>query len=414
MSTNSFESGYSAASDDKLDNKHLCDICDKKYKDLKAHQTSHLPERPEKCPVETCEWNEKGFSRKYDRERHTLTHFKGEFVCTFCPPSELKSFNRADVFKRHLKNVHNADASKKNTRKNRSRSAGLASTNFVTGSKGNCLTCKKDFGEAQGFYEHLEDCVLESIQRTSSSGIQNAKNLAEVENDQDVLATLEKNNVPYGELDADGEDEDMDEEAALTRDFRPGSLAASKHSASRIKTTSNPKNGVQKSKGMTHSRGGFSQSMPNGHKGRKIKAEYPNAWGIDPAQMTIRKRTAATFDGSHRLNKDEMMLSTKHEVRIPLGDATGASVTDLDVQTMMRTEAYHNMNPADKDTWISDDPTPADSQAMHAMQQQAGFDEAAAQATMAGTGFFAPKEFDEAAAQAPVAGTGFFAPTNFM
>src|SRR5690606_23868156 len=64
-----------------------CRVCGKKYRDLKAHQLTHQRERPEKCPIPTCEYYTKGFARKYDCQRHTLTHYKGTMVCGFCPGS---------------------------------------------------------------------------------------------------------------------------------------------------------------------------------------------------------------------------------------------------------------------------------------------------------------------------------------
>ncbi|KFY06080.1 hypothetical protein V492_08157, partial [Pseudogymnoascus sp. VKM F-4246] len=51
--------------------------CGKSFKDLKAHMLTHQTERPEKCPITTCEYHIKGFARKYDKNRHTLTHYKG-------------------------------------------------------------------------------------------------------------------------------------------------------------------------------------------------------------------------------------------------------------------------------------------------------------------------------------------------
>jgi hypothetical protein len=51
--------------------------CGRVFKDLKAHLLSHQSERPEKCPIVTCEYHLKGFARKYDKSRHTLTHYKG-------------------------------------------------------------------------------------------------------------------------------------------------------------------------------------------------------------------------------------------------------------------------------------------------------------------------------------------------
>jgi hypothetical protein len=38
--------------------------CGKSFKDLKAHMLTHQTERPEKCPITTCEYHVKGFARK--------------------------------------------------------------------------------------------------------------------------------------------------------------------------------------------------------------------------------------------------------------------------------------------------------------------------------------------------------------
>lgn len=59
--------------------------CGKIFKDLKAHMLTHQIERPEKCPIQSCDYHVKGFARKYDKNRHTLTHYKGVMVCGFCP-----------------------------------------------------------------------------------------------------------------------------------------------------------------------------------------------------------------------------------------------------------------------------------------------------------------------------------------
>ncbi|RAL63387.1 hypothetical protein DID88_003811 [Monilinia fructigena] len=84
----------------------------------------------------------------------------------------------------------------------------------------------------------------------------------------------------------------------------------------------NPPNGVQKSRGMTHSKGGVTLNT----KGRK---------------------------------KHDMMFDTDFEVRIKLGDEK-AYVTDLDVQTMRRAEAFHNATEEEKGPWIADDLTGMD------------------------------------------------------
>ncbi|KAK4170391.1 hypothetical protein QBC43DRAFT_374670 [Cladorrhinum sp. PSN259] len=136
--------------------------CGRVFKDLSAHMLTHLEERPEKCPIESCEYHTKGFARKYDKNRHALTHYKGTMVCPFCPGAGTnyeKAFNRADVFKRHLTAVHNVEQTPPNSRKlivtpGSSRSGGL-------GAK--CSICQSQFATAQEFYEHLDECVLNVI-----------------------------------------------------------------------------------------------------------------------------------------------------------------------------------------------------------------------------------------------------------
>jgi uncharacterized C2H2 Zn-finger protein len=86
--------------------------CGKVFKDLKAYMLTHKNDRMEKCPIQTCDYHTKGFARKYDKNRHTLTHYKGIMICGFCPAScsaAAKFFNRADVFKRHLTSVHGVE-----------------------------------------------------------------------------------------------------------------------------------------------------------------------------------------------------------------------------------------------------------------------------------------------------------------
>jgi hypothetical protein len=135
--------------------------CGRVFKDLAAHMLTHQEERPEKCPIETCEYHIKGFARKYDKNRHALTHYKGTMVCPFCPgagtPYE-KAFNRADVFKRHLTAVHNVEQTPPNSRK-----LVLPMGPRPGGVGAKCNICQSQFGTAQEFYEHLDDCVLNVI-----------------------------------------------------------------------------------------------------------------------------------------------------------------------------------------------------------------------------------------------------------
>lgn len=162
----------SGASSSSVRNRCPHPECGRVFKDLAAHMLTHMEERPEKCPIETCEYHIKGFARKYDKNRHALTHYKGTMVCPFCPgagtPYE-KAFNRADVFKRHLTAVHNVEQTPPNSRKMILTTAGRAG-----GVGAKCSICQSQFATAQEFYEHLDDCVLNvivpSTPKTAGSG----------------------------------------------------------------------------------------------------------------------------------------------------------------------------------------------------------------------------------------------------
>ena len=70
----------------------------------------------------------------------------------------------------------------------------------------------------------------------------------------------------------------------------------------------------------------------------------------------MKKRVVVCFDGERRLWKDELMLDNDCEVRLPLpGAGEDAYVTDLDVATVMRVEAFNNMSEEDKGPWIKED-----------------------------------------------------------
>ncbi|KAB5536578.1 hypothetical protein GE09DRAFT_1176484 [Coniochaeta sp. 2T2.1] len=151
--------------------------CGRVFKDLAAHMLTHMEERPEKCPIETCEYHTKGFARKYDKNRHALTHYKGTMVCPFCPGAGTayeKAFNRADVFKRHLTAVHNVEQTPPNQRKTvvvtgpggtiAAKAGGTGADVAPEGKNGaRCSICHAQFATAQEFYEHLDDCVLSVV-----------------------------------------------------------------------------------------------------------------------------------------------------------------------------------------------------------------------------------------------------------
>ncbi|KAK0125169.1 hypothetical protein ONS96_009030 [Cadophora gregata f. sp. sojae] len=329
--------------------------CGKIFKDLKAHMLTHQNERPEKCPIQTCDYHIKGFARKYDKNRHTLTHYKGTMVCGFCPGSGSaaeKSFNRADVFKRHLTSVHAVEQTPPNSRKKTS--GNLNSTKKLSGyapdATGKCSTCSGTFSNAQDFYEHLDDCVLRIVQQEEPSEAINAARLAEVEQDQAVHETLRNNALPITTINVYSADEEDDEDFDDENDDD-----FSLRTKSRKNKNRNPANGVQKSRGLTHSKGGVTLNT----KGRKKRKDYPSSWGCPTSQMKMKKRVLCVFDGPRRLWKDDMMLDTDYEVRMKLQNEK-AYVTDLDVQTMRRADAFHNSTEEEKGPWVADDLTGMD------------------------------------------------------
>ncbi|PQE07794.1 hypothetical protein CJF31_00007621 [Rutstroemia sp. NJR-2017a BVV2] len=162
---------------------------------------THQNERPEKCPIQTYDYHVKGFDRKYDKNRYILTHYKGTMVCGFCPGSGSaaeKSFNRADVFKRHLTSVHAVEQTPPNSRKKTSANinSGKKLSGYAPDATGKCSTCSATFSNAQDFYEHLDDCILRIVQQEELSEAINARHLAEVEQDQAVHETLRNNALP--------------------------------------------------------------------------------------------------------------------------------------------------------------------------------------------------------------------------
>ncbi|KAK7432554.1 hypothetical protein QQZ08_000761 [Neonectria magnoliae] len=134
--------------------------CGRVFRDLAAHMLTHQEERPEKCPIVTCEYHTKGFARKYDKNRHALTHYRGSMACPFCPGAGTafeKAFNRADVFKRHLTAAHHVDQAGPGGRRF------FPSGEDPVGTRAQCSICHGEFTTAQDFYEHLDDCVLSVI-----------------------------------------------------------------------------------------------------------------------------------------------------------------------------------------------------------------------------------------------------------
>ncbi|KAF1952235.1 hypothetical protein CC80DRAFT_423229, partial [Byssothecium circinans] len=152
----------------------MCPIpeCGRVMRDLAAHLLTHQAERPEKCPLKTCEYYMKGFARTHDKVRHTLTHFKGSFVCNFCSTSGTvtdRTFQRCDIFLRHLVSVHGVEQVTPVRREELCRTGVMKQSQRSLGdqSVATCTLCSEPF-DVQGFYEHLRGCVLRQVTRTYS------------------------------------------------------------------------------------------------------------------------------------------------------------------------------------------------------------------------------------------------------
>ncbi|GAB7358293.1 hypothetical protein MBLNU230_g2367t1 [Neophaeotheca triangularis] len=384
-SVSSVHSHNSSESANSLDsNKGLCPItsCGRHFKDLKAHMLTHQNERPEKCPIATCEYHVKGFARKYDKNRHTLTHYKGTMVCGFCPGSGSaaeKSFNRADVFKRHLTSVHGVDQTPPNARKKSPVSGGhKRGAGVAQNVPGVCSTCGVTFIDAQAFYEHLDDCVLRVVQQTDPGEAINERLLTSVADDPDVQATMSRHllpttldyNAPTSFADDNANEDDMDPKCTTDRATRPPRPTLRRNRTSN--SINNPhvttSGGITKptARGLTRSKNGVpliapsnpfnaSTSTTSKSNNNKRRKNYPLSWGAAPDAMKMKKRVLCVYDGQRRLWKDDLMLNADHEVRMPLGRGVGdgrAWTTDLDVLTVRRAEGLLGATDEEKGPWV--------------------------------------------------------------
>ncbi|PNS14605.1 hypothetical protein CAC42_1627 [Sphaceloma murrayae] len=343
ISAQSHVSRRSSGSCDSEENKFICPIasCGRPIRDLKAHMLTHQSERPEKCPIASCPYSTKGFARRYDKNRHTLTHYKGTMVCDFCPgggSSSEKSFNRTDVFKRHLQSVHNVEQTTPNSRR-RPKAAAAAMGKKGRETPGTCRTCGGTFASAQELHDHIDDCVLRIVQQTEPSEGINEANLTSVADDEDVKASLNKHGLPTS-LEgptsfSGGDDEDF------------ADCGDAKVKKERV------------TKGMTWSKGGGPPLSAAAGKGRR-RRNYPLSWGAGPEKMKMKKRVMCVYDGQRRLCKDDLMMSADNEVRLAMRGQDQLPwhqrrwITDLDLLTLQRAEAFHGATAEERGPWIEE------------------------------------------------------------
>ncbi|RSL80130.1 hypothetical protein CDV31_017148 [Fusarium ambrosium] len=292
--------------------------CGRNVKDLTSHLLTHRCRRPFKCPVRWCQYATKGFARKYDKTRHALAHWKAATRCKFCPESVLGSdvnFFGLNELKSHLKNAHAAEATDTSSLR--------VPRNCDYGGSITCSACRQTFVHVQTFYSHLDDCVLEALQRDSPVDDINMRNLALTGNDEDVLQTTHglscltgpdpPSEVTYGTNLCQGHpsltDNDMGAVSAPDRFPRE------------------PDEDDRMAFNGTRTKGGKAK--------RKDRSHYPLSWGFNMSETTVRRRRLVMFDGTERLHTEDMVLSRENEVHVELSEGN-SYVTDLDIRTLNR------------------------------------------------------------------------------
>jgi len=253
-----------------------------------------------------------------------------------------------------------------NSRKRSPSSSNKKLSSYCQDATGICSTCSAAFTNAQDFYEHLDDCVLRVVQQEEDSEAVNAQRLAEVAGDENVKETLDRHKLSASEdtmitaeeeVDNDDDDDDDDEEDDPSLNSRSGkgvikSNKATGSSRAVIGGGVSKLGRPAKKVGLTHSKGG----VPTIGKSRKKRKHYPPSWGMSTEKMQMKKRVLCVYDGERRLWKDDLMMHNEFEVRMKLPDGK-SYVTDLDVETLKRAEAFHNATEEEKGPWDKDEQT---------------------------------------------------------
>jgi hypothetical protein len=177
-------------------------------------------------------------------------------ICGFCPgsgSSAEKSFNRADVFKRHLTSVHGVEQMPPNARRKSPAGGKQAPYSNVRDVSGMCSTCGVMFANAQEFYEHLDDCVLRVVQQAEPSEAINERLLMSVIDDPAVHASMKRHNLPttvehVAPASYDEEDDEQDAVAEEDDDDALDGTYGTRSSRSGNKTSSRPRRSAGTSK----------------------------------------------------------------------------------------------------------------------------------------------------------------------
>lgn len=104
-----------------------------------------------KCPVTTCEFHRKGFPRKGERDKHTMTHFDGPFKCSseLCDRSySSEIFDNVEDLRHHVRgSTHHSS--------------------FCEFKRFKCCVCTRVF-DRSAYLEHLNDCIVHTVELEAS------------------------------------------------------------------------------------------------------------------------------------------------------------------------------------------------------------------------------------------------------
>lgn len=103
-----------------------------------------------KCPVTTCEYHHRGFLLKEERNKHTMTHFKGDIKCGcyICRFPGGKVFNDLEQLRSHFREYLRGYTN--------------------SGRKGFiCELCSCQF-DGSDFLKHLDDCIIHTVELEAS------------------------------------------------------------------------------------------------------------------------------------------------------------------------------------------------------------------------------------------------------
>ncbi|KAI1622934.1 hypothetical protein EDD37DRAFT_658345 [Exophiala viscosa] len=335
-----------------------CSKCGKPFRDLKSHMVTHQADRPHKCPLSSCEFHLRGFARKYDQIRHTICHYRGFMVCEYCPgahsPNEI-SFHRVDALKQHLVHVHHVERTTKKNKKvpastvcpndhqvivHHGESMIISSTSSAS-SIPRCSLCGYIFQQPQHWYNHLDDCILSTILQDVPSNHINTLHLLSVADDPLVEETLHLHKIKSDHGLHPLRPTIRDEAGPRTQGKEQGEgNIEQNHAVHREVEEEEDGEGEGEEKTV---RGARIPGEGRRRRSRRKDGAYPQYWGVSPEYLNLKRRALYVHDGPHRIWKDDLLLYTSLEVRLPLSGHTAHNyVTDLDVQTIHTAESiYH-------------------------------------------------------------------------